>query len=361
MLSLRLCRKWAGLAAVLLAALLGVACGVPGEPQPPLLEIPLPVNDLSAVQVGAQVRLTWSRPLLTTEGTRAQELDRMEIYGAFLADQTSLPNFPEQAQLLATMRAEEVPSETRLVYELALAPSHAGRNALFAIKAINSRGKNAGFSNVVSLEIANLPEPPGKLQATLTEKAVVLSWEPAERSAFGGPAPQPDGYQVYRSEPLSPEAPEAPEAIEMIGAAEAPSYEDTSFVFGHTYVYFVRAYVKRPGSVAITVPSDSAEVIAADRFPPPVPQNVRAVATPGAPGAVEIVWSANAASDLAGYNVYRSEVVNPFTKINPELLPIPLFRDTTTQAGIRYRYYVRAVDKSGNESVPSEETSVTAE
>ena len=329
-----------------------MACGVPGEPQPPLLEIPLPVHDLSAVQVGAQARLTWSRPLLTTEGTRAQELDRMEIYGAFLADQTSLPNFPQQAQLLATVRAEEVSNETRLVYELALAPSHSGHKALFAIKAINSRGKDAGFSNVVSLEIANLPETPGKLRATLTEKAVVLSWEPAERSAFGGPAPPPGGYQVYRSEAQSPQT------TEMIGTAEAARYEDTSFVFGHTYVYFVRAYVKQPDSVAMTAASDSVEVVATDRFPPPAPQNVRAV---GTPGAVEIVWSANTESDLAGYNVYRSQVVNPFAKINPERLPIPLFRDTTTQAGIRYRYHVRAVDKSGNESVPSEETSVTAE
>ncbi|MBI1954789.1 MAG: hypothetical protein HYS38_00175 [Acidobacteria bacterium] len=345
------CRKWPGLAAIFLAALLGAACGVPGEPLPPLLEIPLPVSDLAAVQVGAQAHLTWSRPLLTTEGTRAQELDRMEIYGAFLADQTSLPNFPQQAQLLATVRAENVPNETLLVYELALAPSQMGYKAFFAIKAVNSREKDAGFSNVASLEIANLPEPPGQLRATLTEKAVVLSWEPAGRSAFGGPAPPPDGYQVYRAEAQSPQA------AEMIGTVEAARYEDTSFAFGHTYRYFVRAYVKRPDSVAMTAPSDSVEVIAGDRFPPAAPQNVRAV---GTPGAVEIVWSPNTEPDLAGYNVYRSQGAT-FTKINPELLLIPLFRDTLAQAGLRYRYHVRAVDKSGNESVPSEETSVTAE
>ncbi|MBI3894861.1 MAG: hypothetical protein HY313_02910 [Acidobacteria bacterium] len=342
-------RAW--IAAAFFAALLGTACGVPGEPLPPLLEIPQPVNDLSATQIGSQVRLMWSRPLLTTEGTRAQELDRMEIYGVFLPAGTNSQNFPEQAQLLATVRAEDIPNETPVVHELALASSHIGLKAFFAIKATNSRGKDAGFSNVVSLDIANLPEAPGKLQATLTEKAVVLGWEPAERSAFGGPSPQPDGYQVYRAEAQSPQA------AEMIGAIEAPRYEDASFAFGHTYVYFIRAFVKQQDSVAITPPSNSAEVIAADRFPPAAPQNIRAVATLGV---VEIVWSANMEADLAGYNVYRSEEVG-FAKINQEPLPIPLFRDTVLQAGIRYRYHIRAVDKAGNESVPSEETSVTAE
>jgi len=70
--------------------LLLVGCGVPGEPLPPLLEIPAAINDLTAVQVGDHIEVTWSVPHLTTEGTRVRELDRMDIYGVFLSGMPGL-------------------------------------------------------------------------------------------------------------------------------------------------------------------------------------------------------------------------------------------------------------------------------
>src|SRR5262245_46416423 len=63
--------------------LLLVGCGVPGEPLPPLLEIPVAVSDLAAVQVGNHIELTWSVPRMTTEGTVARGLDRMEVHVLF--------------------------------------------------------------------------------------------------------------------------------------------------------------------------------------------------------------------------------------------------------------------------------------
>ena len=94
-----------------------------------------------------------------------------------------------------------------------------------------------------------------------------------------------------------------------------------------------------------------------DRFPPSPPENLRVVTSPGA---VELAWSPNAEPDLAGYNVYRSEE-GAFTRINPELLRIPVLRDSTVRPGVRYRYQVRASDAKGNESGPSEEVVATAE
>ncbi|MBI4461126.1 MAG: hypothetical protein HY648_13855 [Acidobacteria bacterium] len=337
--------------AALILAMLLVGCGVPGEPLPPLLEIPQPISDLSAVQEGARVRLTWSRPLLTTEGTRAQELDRMELYAVFVPAQDTLPSFPDQAQLLTTVNAEQASGGAPLVYEHLLVPAQRDQRAFFAIKAINKRGKDAGFSNIASLQIVNLPDRPMSLEAVLTEKAIVLNWQPAQRSVLGGAAPQPDGYRVYRAESSSAET-----AL-VIATSAVPRYEDISFTFGKTYLYFIRAFIKRDDSLALTEPSNTIELAALDRFPPAAPQNIRAVATAGL---VEIVWSPNTESDLAGYNVYRSEG-DPAEKANSGLLPIPLFRDTTVRAGVEYRYSVRAVDTSGNESVPSEETSIAAE
>ena len=343
-----------------LAAAFLAGCGVPGEPLPPLLEIPAPVQDLSVVQAGTQLQLAWSRPRLTTEGTRARRLDRMELYGAFLPGDAPLTSFSEQSSRLATILAQSLPeTEERIVYTIPLDASHLGSQATFALKAINDRGRDAGFSNVVSARIANLPEPPSDVQLTLTEKAVRLSWKSSSQSVFGGspspPAPSPaptiDGYQVFRQEAGSL----VPAAV--IGETPSPAYEDAAFEFEHRYVYSVRAFVRQGDSLAVTPLSAPGEVAAVDRFPPAPPENVRAVA---APGAVELAWSPSAEPDLAGYNVYRSEEA-AFTKINSELLRIPVFRDATVRPGVRYRYQVRASDAKGNESGPSEEVPITAE
>ena len=339
-----------------LAAAFLAGCGVPGEPLPPLLEIPAPVQDLSVVQVGTQLQLAWSRPRLTTEGTRARRLDRIELYGAFLPGDAPLTSFSEQSSRLATILAQSLPeTEERMVYTIPLDASHLGSQATFALKVLNDRGRDAGFSNVVSARIANLPEPPSDVQLTLTEKAVRLSWKSSPQSALGGsaapPAPTIDGYQVFRQEAGSPAQ------ASVIGETPSPAYEDAAFEFEHRYVYSVRAFVKQDNSLAVTPLSAPVEVAAVDRFPPAPPENVRAVA---APGAVELAWSPNAEPDLAGYSVYRSDG-GAFTRINSELLRIPVFRDATVRPGVRYRYQVQASDAKGNESAPSEEVSVEAD
>src|SRR5882672_1885707 len=51
----------------LAAAALLAACGSPGVPLPPSLELARPVSDLRAVRKGDRVYLTWSVPTETTE------------------------------------------------------------------------------------------------------------------------------------------------------------------------------------------------------------------------------------------------------------------------------------------------------
>ncbi len=49
----------------LAAALTG--CGTPGAPQPPSLNLPDRVTDLSAIRTGSQVTLTWTMPRRNTD------------------------------------------------------------------------------------------------------------------------------------------------------------------------------------------------------------------------------------------------------------------------------------------------------
>ena len=331
-------------------------CGMPGEPLPPLLEIPEPVGDLAAVQVGAGMELTWSVPRLTTEGTRVRLLDRLELYAAFAAPDTDAADFAGRAELVETFPADKLLSQQEPVsYHLPLSGDRVGLRARFAVKAINDRSRDAGFSNIVTVAIVDLPDSPFNLQAALTEKAIRLRWDPAGRSVFGGAAPAVTGYQILRQILPGPDGSSQPAAV--IATTESTAYDDATFQFGPTYIYSVRAFRQAGESIASTPASSRVQVEAVDRFPPAPPQNFRAIAIPGA---VEMSWSPNTESDLAGYNVYRSQG-GPFQKLNPQPLPVPLFRDASMATGVRYSYQLRATDHQGNDSGPSEEVSLTAE
>lgn len=85
-----------------------------------------------------------------------------------------------------------------------------------------------------------------------------------------------------------------------------------------------------------------------DTTPPAAPANV--TATPG-DARVQLAWTPNTETDLAGYNVYRatSTPVATTTPLNgSSLLTSPSFLDTGVTNGTTYFYVVSAVDQSGN-------------
>ncbi|MBI5710352.1 MAG: VCBS repeat-containing protein [Candidatus Eisenbacteria bacterium] len=75
----------------------------------------------------------------------------------------------------------------------------------------------------------------------------------------------------------------------------------------------------------------------------------------GAATSIKLTWAKSQASDLLGYNLYRSTAAGgPFTKINPVPTDrIAYYQDEGLAALTRYYYKVSAVDSSGNESTPS--------
>ena len=99
---------------------------------------------------------------------------------------------------------------------------------------------------------------------------------------------------------------------------------------------------------------------APDTIAPTAPVGVGA--TP-AVGQVELSWTANTETDLAGYNVYRSTTppVTKGTPLNGALLTNPTYADTSVVNGTTYFYAITAIDTSGNESNPSDEVSATPE
>src|SRR5207245_784236 len=129
------------------------------------------------------------------------------------------------------------------------------------------------------------------------------------------------------------------------------------FLFDHTYSYTVRSVVVVEGNELESSDSQPVTVTPRDIFPPAPPQGLVAAVLPG-PNAgtplVDISWSINLETDLAGYRVYRSEREGARGElVTPDLLPTPAVRDTSVEPGHRYWYTVTAVDRAGNESAPS--------
>jgi hypothetical protein len=142
-----------------------------------------------------------------------------------------------------------------------------------------------------------------------------------------------------------------------IAEPASPPYADTQTELGKTYAYSVRSVAQYPGVQLESVDSNFATITPKDIFPPPAPQNLVVAYVPavaGTPAYLDLSWSTNAATDIAGYNVYRSEdPARPGTRLNSELLLTPAFRDMNAIPGHAYFYTVTAVDRSGNESPAS--------
>jgi chitodextrinase len=343
---------------ILLLAIFSLGCAVPGEPLPPLLEIPAPVTDLTAQQVGDTLRVTIPVPRLTTEGTLPKHLERIELFVTYAPPAAAQPEFAAPAEQVWNA-GDLRDGSAVLSHEIRLSSRLIGQRAWLAVRASNHRGSDAGLSNVVAVDIAALPAPPQAVSATVTEKAIELRWTASTQSVFGGgvPAAANAEYEVFRAAADT-------ESLTSIGRTSSTSFRDEEISLGSNYRYAVRAVVPSEVSLAATTLSDTATVAAADRFAPAPPADLRAIAVTGA---VELAWSPNAEADLAGYNVYREQLGEdgrasaPRVKLNAAPLDIPLFRDTNIRPAMRYAYTATAVDRDGNESAPSNEETVETE
>ena len=89
----------------------------------------------------------------------------------------------------------------------------------------------------------------------------------------------------------------------------------------------------------------------ADTEAPAIPTSL--TATPSE-GGIALDWADNDEADLAGYNVYRSDIADgEFTKLNNGPLNASEYADADAPVGQKSYYKVKAVDEAGNESGPA--------
>ncbi len=355
---------------LLVSILLG-GCAAPAEPLERRAPVPKAVTDLVAVQAGNDVVLRFTLPNETVDRRPLKQVPVIEIYRVIRPATSTTPAAPsislaprliltipsamvdqyaDQGHVRAvdSLKAEDFQPDTEEVAE-------------YAVRTRASAKKESADSNSVILGIYPAADPIPDLKVATTHSGILLTWTPPQKTMVGS-APTIAKYLVYRSELDTAgtmaanvvENPKQKTPLLKIGESEAATYRDTLAEQGKTYVYSVRSVAQYPNGVIESGDSNLASVTPKDTFPPAAPQGLVVVFVPPvgeAPGHIELSWAINSETDIAGYNVYRSEQDGALgTRLNPELLLTPVFRDMNAVSDRRYLYTVTAVDRYGNES-----------
>ena len=358
----------------LLAGLAG--CANTGAPKPPSLHLPKTAEHLAATRVGDRVELTWVTSSETTDG----ETLRGSIQASLCRT-----DGPLQA-CRSVQRLAVAPGTCHMTDRLAPGLA-AGKPALltYRVELLNGRGHSAGMSGPVYAAAGEAPPDAGAIAVTARRNGVQVTWQPAHtfpgsamelrRTLLSpGPATMPT-----RGRKGAPDREKA--ASESTLRAVAPGSDDPGGTIDRTVHDgdVVSYQAQRVLSVALMAPATTVqgkggkakEVAASMQTPeirgeasPPARIEFHDVIPPGRPeglaaipgggfgqrGSIDLSWEPNPETDVAGYNVYRSEAAGAFHRLNAELVLGPAYRDLAAQSGTAYVYHVTAVDVRGNES-----------
>jgi hypothetical protein len=339
----------------LLALVFVTACGAKGDPLPPFRPVPAAPSNLFVTRLpGAPISLRFTLPEANADQT-ALDLAAIEIYAVMRPSTGQAPASTDvggRDNRIATIDVAGAVPSAEMVWEDTSEPAMTPAPLTiryYAVAGVSKNGRRGPASPPAGVPLAGFPPAPAKLSASTTESAIKLDWLGTRADA---------GYRVFEvknGKPASKSLNETP--------IKATAFEDPRMEFGVERCYLVRAAedvvpVAPPalstsaqpaaaGKASASIesePSNTVCVTPRDVFPPPAPASLTAVA--GA-GAINLIWDAVDAPDLAGYLVLRAEA--PGDKLTP-LFDTPItdttYKDATTKAGTRYVYAVVAVDKA---------------
>lgn len=298
---------------MLLALGLG-GCGKVGPPLPPIVAVPLPVDDLEVTQAGYDLRFEWTNPRVYVDQTAVDDLTRavLRADGGVVLDVTAGPPGGRRSEILSGVR------------------NRVGSAPVFTVEVAGRGGDFSRPSPGVSLTILEVPGPISDLRAQVDEGVVSLQWEaPSENADLT------DRLRVYRAGEVRAELP-----------FSARGYEDSPYVAGESYTYRVVAVRSGAQGPVEGVSGPELNVLARDVRPPESPSGLTLRVENGQ---ALLSWEAGAERDLAGYRVYRRDTPNgSFAGIGPAVVLATGFTDDDYEPGMAYT--VTALDETGNES-----------
>lgn len=343
---------------------LAPTCGKRSPPLPPVERVPQRTQELSGIQRGSEIILTWPAPLRNAPEGSVQSIRRVDVYR--VAEKPNAPlaltedQFETRATLIGSVPWEEIrKGGATLSYTDRLELAGQQARLRYAIRYVNSAGQRAAFSNFFLVEPASVvAAPPTNIRSQETETANTVTWEAPTRNADGSTPVNLLGYNVYRSTKSQPEG--EPKPLNQ-APVTGTQYQDRAFKFGETYTYFVRAVsLGTEGRPVESLNSNTIELSPVDKYKPAAPN----LTTPNAaPGRIALFWTANSEPDLAGYYLHRSTDPNlakdKWLRLTPQLYNRTTFTDENVETGKTYYYYVVAVDNAGNISPTSDVVSET--
>ena len=381
-------RRSPGVPSLLFLALAtaAAACGKKADPSPPLPRGARAVSNLTAEQEGAEAVLTFGYPDRLLTGQPLTDLASIQVYRVVGASPSlAVPPAPpaplprgqraDQAPVAAARRAalqarlaeENFYREARLEASLpypSLSEHTQGASIVFrdplmpllekgsapplayAVVSTRRNGERSPLSNIVLLN-PEVPLDAPKIETVLPDEGrICLEWSPPEKDLLDRPA-SVGGYFVYRrrlpedeyDRPLNPEP------------VASTFFTDTTALYGSSYLYTVRATPPNKPKIE-GLPAEEVPVLYRDVYPPAAPARLDALSEASL---VRLVWDPVAASDLAGYLVFRANPGGEPVALTPRPILETVYSDARVEAGKRYRYTVKAVDVAGNVSEPSPE------
>jgi hypothetical protein len=351
------------------AALLSIGCGKVGAPVPPS-RLSERTSDLTAIQRGSTVLLTWPAPTLVSDSSSRFYVARVDIFRlSERRDQEPVldpDDYEATAELIGfldrAMIESQVTSLGHLLFtdavKLTQSKQLANTRLRYAVRYVNKRDQAAAFSNTVAIEPApGIAMPPTSVTAAANAQDVVtITWLPPGVNIDGVTPATVLGYNVYRrvgkrdfggdllnSEPIT-----------------SPTFTDTKFQYQVGYVYFVRALSQGANGLIESADSQPFEITPVDRFAPAAPNPVSIASSNGS---ISLFWPSSAERDVVGYNVYRAGSADTadasWLKLNDQPLTPVTFRDDKVVLDQIYFYRVTAVDRFNNESERSRAVSET--
>ncbi len=192
-----LLRRWLPAAAAVPLIGFAAGCASPGPPQPPSLNLPEVVKDLTAERVGDVVHLHWTTPEMTT--------DRINVQGAMTAEicRITVGTPAPQASACSPVKRLPVQPGPTQADETLPPPLTADPPALLAyrVQLFNVHGRSAGLSPEAFVSSGVAPPTVEQLRATDTRDGAMLEWQ--QRGHPGRCGARPAGrwseWRCYRA------------------------------------------------------------------------------------------------------------------------------------------------------------------
>jgi hypothetical protein len=360
-----------------------IGCASPGPPKAPSLNLPQPVNNLTAQRSGDIVELHFTAPHISTDKLPLFDpRHHHTMIKGVICRETTPRHCDRIGELPVQLTAADgVTLSFRDILPNELACGEP-RLLAYRVEFFSDRNRSAGKSEPAFTAAGKAPEPIADLRAGGTRAGALLEWTPSPAAAGDvllhrvslqpKPAVSKAAQTEKKAAPKSVVPKTSDEADLWLKANAKSQTLDTTVSADEPYRYTaVRRVSLTLDSHAVelhSAPSSTVEFALKPVYAPAAPAGLDASSfqPPTAQGAepqhfaVDLIWqpvsdaavTPSLASLLVGYIVYREALTPAGTRIRLTATPTPepSFHDASAEAAVRYRYSVTAVDGNGNES-----------